>query len=131
MTSKLVAMTFEEASRWIASQEVRICELEAQLADVLQANQTHCGMLSEAGVRIRELEAALDDIASRTDYTRDDCGKRAAEALASETACLHTFDIPYTRLTTAGGETGRECSKCGITNVQVGLAEHARETEAT
>jgi hypothetical protein len=61
MTSKLVAMTFEEASRWIASQEVRICELEAQLADVLQANQTHCGMLSEAGVRIRELEAALLD----------------------------------------------------------------------
>jgi hypothetical protein len=59
MTSKLVAMTFEEASRWIASQEVRICELEAQLADVLQANQTHCGMLSEAGVRIRELEAAI------------------------------------------------------------------------
>lgn len=55
MTEKLVAMTFEEASRWIASQEQRLAQFEA----------------------------ALDDIASRTDYTRDDCGKRAADALGA------------------------------------------------
>lgn len=35
--------------------------------------------------RIRELGAALDDIASRTDYDRDACGKRAADALAGFT----------------------------------------------
>jgi hypothetical protein len=40
VSEKLVAMTFEEASRWIASQERRIEQLEAQnarlLADVNQ-----------------------------------------------------------------------------------------------
>ena len=32
MAEKLVAMTFQEASRWIASQDARIRELEAALA---------------------------------------------------------------------------------------------------
>ena len=31
---KLVAMTFEEASQWIASQEARIVRLEAALRDI-------------------------------------------------------------------------------------------------
>jgi hypothetical protein len=36
-----------------------------------------------ARLRIRALEVALDDIASRTDWDRDDCGKWAAAALAT------------------------------------------------
>lgn len=35
----LVAMTFEEASRWIASQEARIRELQAALDDKSQSKQ--------------------------------------------------------------------------------------------
>jgi hypothetical protein len=52
---------------------------------------------SEAEIEVRELrdlllyisqiETALDDIASRTDWDRDDCGKCAADAMATlETA---------------------------------------------
>jgi len=48
---------------------------------------------------------------------------------SAETTCQHTFDVPYTHHTTAGGETGMECSKCGVTNVQVGLAEHVTVAE--
>jgi hypothetical protein len=39
MTEKLVAMTFEEASRWIASQEARIAQLEAALRSL--RNEVH------------------------------------------------------------------------------------------
>jgi len=41
MSEKLVAMTFEEASRWIASQERRIEQLEAALRKIRKGYNPH------------------------------------------------------------------------------------------
>jgi hypothetical protein len=55
--TKLVAMTFEEASRWLASQEDRIALLEADLARCRAANVYD----GEAHRKVAQLEAALRD----------------------------------------------------------------------
>ena len=47
--SKLVAMTFEEASRWIAAQEKRIEKLEAAAKDAIEPLEYLAGMLTCVG----------------------------------------------------------------------------------
>jgi hypothetical protein len=111
--------------------------LPEQGSEILPTDGDHVVFAEDYDValaRISQLEAALSNLitfavmAANSDHYESIKQAREALGIQSETTCQHTFDIPYTRLTTAGGETGMECSKCGITNVQVGLAEHARET---
>jgi hypothetical protein len=64
--TKLVAMTFEEASKWIASQEARIRALEAAIAKLKKARELSAiasATLRDEGIakndRIRALETEL------------------------------------------------------------------------
>jgi hypothetical protein len=62
MTEKLVAMTFEEASRWIASQDARIRELDMAFAQAICDSQRYQNERNMKIIRCSQLEAALWDL---------------------------------------------------------------------
>lgn len=84
MSEKIVAMTFEEASRWIASQDARIAELEAAEQGAKEAFGVVVESKKELQAQLQRLQASFDTI--RTLYSTAWARIRSLESALSPTA---------------------------------------------
>lgn len=105
MSERLVAMTFEEASRWIAAQDKRIAQLEAFVLEAHGWIEEDTEAL-EASHKPYDLDNPIDvEVAKEVDDRRTWLTRTTAE-----TACDHVW--------VGTGDDRVVCDECGTVKIK-------------